>query len=126
MASGFLTNDGKDLDSRYLGINAKAVSAKTADTATKATTATTATNVTNKGAISRNGNAVQVRFSGAPHVPYTVPTAGLLVSTSGFGLAAGIGVRSSSVFVNKGDKVYTGTASVGDEITAYIVPLKIS
>ena len=31
MASGFVTNDGKDLDSRYLGINAKAVSAKIAD-----------------------------------------------------------------------------------------------
>lgn len=123
MASGFLTNDGKDLDSRYLGINAKAASASKADTAT---TATTATNVTNKGAISRNGNAVQVRFSGASHVPYTVPTAGLLVSNNRFGLTAGTSVWTFSVFVNKGDKVYTGTASSGDEITAYIVPLKIS
>lgn len=31
MASGYQTSDGIDLDSRYLGINAKAVSAKIAD-----------------------------------------------------------------------------------------------
>ena len=36
MASGYQTSDGVDLDSRYLGINAKAKSAATADTATKA------------------------------------------------------------------------------------------
>ncbi len=126
MTSGFVTNDGKDLDSRYLGINAKAVSAKTADTATKATTATTATNVTNKGAISRNGNAVQVQFAGAPHVPYSVPTAGLLVAQSAYGLTAGSTVRAYSMFVNKGDKVFTGNAGQGETITAYILPLKIS
>lgn len=31
MATNIVTSDGKDLDSRYLGISAKAVSAKTAD-----------------------------------------------------------------------------------------------
>lgn len=31
MASNYVTSDGKDLDSRYLGISAKAASAKTAD-----------------------------------------------------------------------------------------------
>ena len=31
MASGYMTSDGKDLDARYLGINAKAASAKTVD-----------------------------------------------------------------------------------------------
>lgn len=36
MASNYMTSDGVDLDSRYLGINAKAKSAATADTATKA------------------------------------------------------------------------------------------
>ena len=40
MASGFQTSDGVDLDSRYLGINAKAKSAATADTAAKANTVT--------------------------------------------------------------------------------------
>lgn len=34
MASKYVTDDGLDLDSRYLGINAKAKSAETADTAT--------------------------------------------------------------------------------------------
>ena len=33
MASKYVTDDGLDLDSRYLGINAKAKSAETADTA---------------------------------------------------------------------------------------------
>lgn len=36
MASGYVTSDGKDLDSRYLGIKAKAASASKADTATTA------------------------------------------------------------------------------------------
>ena len=31
MATNIVTSDGKDLDSRYLGISAKAASAKTAD-----------------------------------------------------------------------------------------------
>ena len=44
MASGFQTSDGVDLDSRYLGINAKAKSAATADTATTATRANTLVN----------------------------------------------------------------------------------
>ena len=33
MASGYITSDGKDLDQRYLGIDAKAKSAEVADTA---------------------------------------------------------------------------------------------
>ena len=36
MTSGYVTSDGKDLDSRYLGISAKAASASKADTATTA------------------------------------------------------------------------------------------
>lgn len=35
MASGYVTSDGKDLDQRYLGIDAKAKSAETADVAQK-------------------------------------------------------------------------------------------
>ena len=80
----------------------------------------------NKGSISRNGNAVQVRFAGAPHVPYSVPTAGLLVAQSAYGLTAGSTVRAYSMFVNKGDKVFTGDAGQGETISAYILPLKIS
>lgn len=34
MASGYITSDGKDLDQRYLGIDAKAKSAEIADVAT--------------------------------------------------------------------------------------------
>lgn len=37
MASGYVTSDGKDLDSRYLAIGGKATSAAKADTATTAT-----------------------------------------------------------------------------------------
>ena len=36
MASGYITSDGKDLDQRYLGIDAKAKSAEMADVAKKA------------------------------------------------------------------------------------------
>lgn len=42
MASSIVTADGKDLDSRYLGINAKAKSATTADTAGSANYANSA------------------------------------------------------------------------------------
>ena len=38
MASKYVTDDGLDLDSRYLGINAKAKSAESADIATEAET----------------------------------------------------------------------------------------
>lgn len=51
MASSIVTADGKDLDSRYLGINAKAKSATTADSATKATNADNA-NYANSAGIS--------------------------------------------------------------------------
>ena len=38
MASGYITSDGKDLDQRYLGIDAKAKSAEVADTVKQITT----------------------------------------------------------------------------------------
>ena len=60
MASGFQTSDGVDLDSRYLGINAKAKSAAMADTATKATTATTANSVAWSGVSGRPSLALKL------------------------------------------------------------------
>ena len=105
MASGFLTNDGKDLDSRYLGINAKAASAKTADTAT---TATTATNVTNKGTLRRNGAVVYAQLTS--NGTYSVPANGVIAAVGG-----GMGVSlqgnqysAGALYVNAGD-VITGS-----------------
>ena len=54
MASGYVTSDGKDLDSRYLGINAKAKSASTADSAGR---------VTGSLRVLPNGNPITVQKS---------------------------------------------------------------
>lgn len=93
MASGFLTNDGKDLDSRYLGINAKAASAATAD------------NVTNKGSAKRGS---VVYFTASRTSPYTAAANGVV---AGRNIACTVNTtdntkRSNAAYVNKGDKVY--------------------
>lgn len=97
MASGFLTNDGKDLDSRYLGINAKAASAATAD------------NVTNKGTIKRSGGIV--KFQLVHNGYYTATATGVVSAYNSYLAAFSIGSAdanavASAVFVNKGDRVY--------------------
>ena len=113
MASGYVTSDGKDLDSRYLGINAKAASAKVADSAT---------NVTNKGAAKRGS---PIFFSASLTAPYTVAANGI-VSTGGAVTCmvntTDTSKDSVSAYVNKGDKVYF---SYGEKTAGALYPVVI-
>ena len=123
MASGFVTDDGKDLDSRYLGINAKAVSAKTADTATKAntaTTATTATNVTNKGAVSRTGSLVSISIKA--NGSYSCPAAGVVAMNGANGYFEINGLPVVSGFCNAGDTL----SARGNALNLYLCKTRIS
>lgn len=118
MASGYVTSDGKDLDARYLGINAKASSAKTADTAT---TATTATNVSKT--VKRVGDFVTVQYTlnKGEKRSYSMPFSGLchasgVVSrTSASCNKMGL---SSPVFLNNGEVITISAAPVGSWDTA--------
>lgn len=136
MGSNYVTSDGKDLDSRYLGINAKAASASKADSATNATNANyatsagTATNVTNKGSISRSGNPVSLYISSRSSASASVT--GILFATEaapntdyeGIHFNDSINTTGySGCFVNKGDKIYNPG---GETITVEIYPIKIS
>ena len=133
MASGYVTSDGKDLDSRYLGISAKAASAKTADNATHATSAdtatkaTTATNVTNKGSVKLSQAPIYV----STNASYTAPTFGILIpakSSSGYFVESEIGYLSARTSVkyaigwvcNKGDQISFGGAD------ALLFPIAVS
>lgn len=127
MASGYVTSDGKDLDSRYLGINAKAASASKADSATNATNANyatsagTATNVTNKGSVKRSQAPIYV--SGTSQ--YTAPSFGIYApakyGSGAFTLAQIGSVRGDSLsnyfsiawVCNKGEKISRSTADGG-------------
>lgn len=117
MASGFVTNDGKDLDSRYLGINAKAASAKTAD------------NVTNKGAAKRSATPIYFTISGTG--AYTAASTGVISMARGFrcwfpNLSGNDDERSGqALFVNKGD-VIRSTGSSGSTTYGVLVPVGIS
>lgn len=136
MASNYVTSDGKDLDSRYLGINAKATSAGYADSAGSATNANyansagTATNVTNKGSISRNG---------APVYTYIPSGSRRQAAVTGIAFAGDSGASSSEkgiynqtanssgnptfgCFVNKGDWIM---APGNDSVNIVIYPVKI-
>lgn len=117
MASGYVTSDGKDLDSRYLGINAKAASAKTAD------------NVTNKGTLLRNGSVIKVSLKSGGS--YSVTKTGLCTADDdSTGTTKGIMVNNAyagkTVFVQSGDTIRipasTGTSYTDDLI---IIPIKI-
>lgn len=97
MGSKFFTSDGKDLDSRYLGINDKAKSAANADnanyatsagSANSATTATTATKLS--GGFSALSLGSPINFSSEAGRPYTFPSNGY----AWFTYAAGEGVRA--------------------------------
>lgn len=117
MASGYVTSDGKDLDARYLGINAKANSAKTADTATKATTADVAAAVNKE--VKRKGDWIVVNITLKSNVPqtYTVPVSGIAVFSTASdryevklnGAAIPTEIRSAyatPMFLNKGDTLW--------------------
>ena len=105
MASGYVTSDGKDLDSRYLAIGGKAASAGYADSAGNAT------NVTNKGAISRNGDFVS--FVPGTSGTYSCPAAGVVTSCTTVGASCLVYVngviRGYAVFCNAGDKIKSGS-----------------
>ena len=128
MASGYVTSDGKDLDSRYLAIGGKAASASYADSAGYANSAGTATNVTNKGGLYRNGNPIYttVNHQGT----YTAPSAGVvaIAASNGSGsLTVGLGIRQNgtlypakAVFIQKGDVV---SLTNGDYDTPYRIVL---
>lgn len=69
MASKYVTDDGLDLDSRYLGINAKAKSAETADLAN---------GITNLSKISVSSSTLVIISSNT----FTAPSDGLFVGQS--------------------------------------------
>ena len=81
MASGYVTSDGKDLDSRYLGISAKAASAKTADSAGTLTGALR---------VLPNGKNIMVAKSVAAQktASYSITTDALVQRTDQFGSAS--------------------------------------
>ena len=99
MASNIVTADGKDLDSRYLGINAKAQSATTADSATNATNATNADNANyanNAGYANSAGSASPKSVGVKPirlAINGTFPKDGIF-------LAVGIGESSTEASVD--------------------------
>ena len=110
MASGYVTSDGKDLDSRYLGISAKSTSASKADTATTATTANTATGLSGNFAIVPLGS--QVTFTLKEGGSYTIPANGTMVFTQGNSQTLTINGKDGNLFklfystaVCKGDVV---------------------
>lgn len=128
MASGFVTNDGKDLDSRYLGINAKAASASKADSAT---TATTATNVTNKGRVVRNGSAIKGNINGNIDTTYWTATSDGIVYSDEGRISVNKPLHSNEgaqiAWLNKGDKLYAAYGS-GTMVNIFFrfAPVKIS
>lgn len=136
MATNIVTSDGKDLDSRYLGINAKAASAGYADSAGSATNANyatsagTATNVTNKGSISRNGAPVYTYISSVSRIQAAVTGIAFAGDSGASSSDKGIYNQTASsersprfgCFVNKGDWIMApGNATVG----IVIYPVKI-
>lgn len=99
MASGYVTSDGKDLDSRYLAIGGKAASASYADRAG---------NLGGAGRVVRNGNPVQFSITGSNS--YTVRSDGIVTNnSSGATTPAGIAVNGQcagkTVFVQSGDQI---------------------
>lgn len=121
MATNIVTSDGKDLDSRYLAIGGKAVSAGYADSAGSAT------NVTNKGSIVRNGNPVFVTLWGNNSKAWTAPSNGILHCATGFTFGKStFGNERNMVFANKGDKFWIPGGSAELQAKATFSPVKIS
>lgn len=70
MASNIITSDGKDLDSRYLGIGAKAASATRADSAARA-------DVAGSASVSPVNIGHSIRKEGrTSYLSYTMPNSG--------------------------------------------------
>lgn len=81
MASGYITSDGKDLDQRYLGIDAKAKSAETADIATSAQTVTSLVGVTPVISVPQQPVMINTIGGGGTKKSWEAPSNGLLVGT---------------------------------------------
>lgn len=97
MASKYVTDDGLDLDSRYLGINAKAKSAESADSV----------DGTSVSAVVAVAEATQLAINstgGGSHT-YTVPERGILSLTI-TGKAQGEGTQKLTVYRNN-EQIYT-------------------
>ena len=129
MASNYVTSDGVDLDSRYLGKNAKAASASYADSAG------TATNVTNKGALYRNGNPIQFSLKGSKGSSYTVSKAGVVVgadeAVSGSVATVpsvevnGLSTSGKAAFVQSGDVVRLSDSSPSFSYPCVLYPMRV-
>ena len=112
-----------ELDSIYLGINAKAKSAKTADTAVR---------LVRGGVLIRDGNPIFFSLKGAKSGSYLVPKSGVISYRSDiYDYPFPIGFSGSdtegglAVFAQAGDKVFSisGTASKTYSFTLY--PMKL-
>ena len=98
MASGYVTSDGKDLDSRYLGINAKAVSAKTADSVS-GSSVSKVTGIAEVNSVSINVTQ-KTTNNKTSTATYTVPKRGLVqITCSGTSSGSG-GTVSGNVYRN--------------------------
>ena len=131
MASGYLTSDGKDLDARYLGINAKAKSASTADTATTATNANYANSAGSSGSLSANAYVRRTEdpVRGSLGGVYTVPITGLAAVAKDYPTLNGkelgdLGIRTTAgilIFLLKGEQI----RNPGAECNITICPVHV-
>ena len=100
MASGYVTADGKDLDSRYLGINSKAASAKVADSANSISgsavynklgvTGGTRINVNSKST-NTTGQSISYTTTADGYVNLTCAITGYSSNVNGWGLTLKVG-----------------------------------
>ncbi len=126
MVSGYVTSDGKDLDSRYLGIKAKAASAKMADSVSGSSVS--------KVVGIAEANSVNINVSnkaGTATATYTITKRGLTQITctgtsggAGTGCSGGV-YRNSSLLCSFNDstKSYT-VARVDPANTVYKVQFR--
>lgn len=132
MASGYVTSDGKDLDSRYLAIGGKAASASTADTATKANSVAWSA-VSGKPSIPSNvvRNGAVIKGTVRSNDTYSVPRNGFCFADSGYVRLNGSSVATDSAFelsdghiffVQSGEKITTK----GETVNYVIIPIKCS
>ena len=146
MASKYVTDDGLDLDSRYLGINAKAKSAETADTADTVKSIDTQVVVDGIGLVGGSRVNINIGITVAKQLTYTAAQTGIAtlniynsnvhddevsitISVNGTNYASDTTTKSAvtiQVFLNKGDVVkatsgYNNAQSM--RLTGYITPI---
>ena len=122
-----MTDDGKDLDERYLGINAKAKSAETAD---KASEATIVRGIGKKLSLIRPSALVNftIWYNKDTAGTWTAPSAGIVAMVSGTGGAVVPSVAGGSgaaLFVQEGDVVTTKWRGDSDKKTYVFTPMGI-